>query len=310
MGFAGQLSLGHSVYLGLGAYAAAALHYHFGIGPWAGLWLSLALCAALGAIIGALAFRYSVSGVHFTLLTIAVAEFMRIGFDHFTWLGGSGGLFLKVAQRDQIDLFNLRGTPAMFYYVILALAAAALALSAWLLRRRPGYYWQAIRENEDAAQALGIHTFRWKMLAMIISASMTSLGGVFLAFYYNNLFPEQVFHISRSIEIILGPIIGGMGTLFGPILGAALLALLADGATEILAATRVGNSRIEAADLRCRSLRRDYALAARRLARSRAQAQNVEMTPLLEAQQVSKTFRGLRACRRFRCPWKRAPSPR
>jgi branched-chain amino acid transport system permease protein len=237
MGFAGQLSLGHSAYLGLGAYAAAALHYYFGIGPWASLWLSMALCASLGALIGALAFRYGLSGVHFTLLTIAVAEFMRISFDHFTWLGGSGGLFLKVTQRDQIDLFNLRGTPAMFYYVILALAAAALVLSAWLLRRRPGYYWQAIRENEEAAQALGIDTFRWKLLAMIISASMTSLGGVFLAFYYNNLFPEQVFHISRSIEIILGPIIGGMGTLFGPILGAALLALLADGATEILAAT-------------------------------------------------------------------------
>lgn len=237
MGFAGQLSLGHSVYLGLGAYAAAALHYHFGIGPWLGLWISMTLCAALGAIIGALAFRYSVSGVHFTLLTIAVAEFMRIGFDHFAWIGGSGGLFLKVAEREHLDLFNLRGSPVMFYYVILALAAAALALNAWLLRRRPGYYWQAIRDNEDAAQALGIHTFRWKMLAIILSASMTSLAGVFLAFYYNNLFPEQVFHISRSIEIILGPIIGGVGTLFGPILGAALLALLADGATEILAAT-------------------------------------------------------------------------
>ena len=152
MGFAGQLSLGHSAYLGLGAYAAAALHYHFGMGPWAGLWLALVLCGALGALIGALAFRYGVSGVYFTLLTIAFAEFARIGFDHFSWAGGSGGLFLKVAQRDHIDLLNLRGTPAMFYYVILALAACALGLSAWLLRRRPGYYWQAIRENEDAAQ--------------------------------------------------------------------------------------------------------------------------------------------------------------
>ena len=236
MGFAGQLSLGHSVYLGLGAYAAAALHYHFGIGPWAGLWLAVALCALLGGTIGALAFRYNVSGVHFTLLTIAAAEFMRIGFDHFAWLGGSGGLFLKVTQRDQVDLLNLRGTPAMFYYVILTLAAGAFGLSAWLLRWRPGYYWLAIREDEEAARALGIDTFRWKMLAMVISASMTSLGGVFLAFYYNNLFPEQVFHISRSIEIILGPIIGGMGTLFGPILGAALLAILADGATELLSA--------------------------------------------------------------------------
>jgi branched-chain amino acid transport system permease protein len=236
MGFAGQLSLGHAAYLGLGAYTAAALQVHFGVGPWAGLWLSMALSAALGALVGGLAFRYGISGVHFTLLTIAVAEFLRIGFDHFPWLGGSGGLFLKVAQRDQMDLLNLRGTPAMFYYVILALAGAALGLSSWLLRGRPGYYWRAIREDEDAAQALGIHAFRWKMLAMILSAVMTSVGGVFMAFYYNNLFPEQIFHMSRSIEIILGPIIGGMGTLFGPILGAALLALLGDGTTEILAA--------------------------------------------------------------------------
>ena len=236
MGFAGQLSLGHSLYLGVGGYAAAALYFHYGIGPWAGLWFSIALCVLLGASIGALAFRYGVSGVYFTLLTIAFAEFTRIGFDHFDWVGGSGGMFLNVAQRNRVDLFNLRGTPAMFYYVILVLAAAAFALSAWLLRSRAGYYWQAIRENEDAAQALGIHTFRWKILAVALSAAMTALAGVFSAFYYNNLFPEQLFHINRSIEIILGPIIGGIGTLFGPILGAALLTLLADGATELVAA--------------------------------------------------------------------------
>jgi branched-chain amino acid transport system permease protein len=236
MGFAGQLSLGHSLYLGVGGYAAAAVYFHLGVGPWAGLWLSVFLCVVLGSAIGALAFRYGISGVYFTLLTIAFAEFTRIGFDHLDWIGGSGGLFLKVAQRDQVDLVNLRGTPAMFYYVMLALAATALALSAWLLRSRAGYYWQAIRENEDAAQALGINTFRWKMVAVVTSAAMTSLAGVFFAFYYNNLFPEQIFHINRSIEIILGPIIGGVGTLIGPILGAALLTLLADGTTELVAA--------------------------------------------------------------------------
>jgi branched-chain amino acid transport system permease protein len=235
MGFAGQLSLGHALYLGVGAYAAAALQFHFGIGPWAGLWLSIALSTALGAIVGALAFRYGISGVHFTLLTIAFAEFTRIGFDHWSWLGGSGGLFLKVSQRVQIDLLNLRGTPVMFYYLILGLSAGAFALSAWLLRGRPGYYWQAIRESEEAAQALGVNTFRWKLLAMMISAALTSIGGVFLAFYYNNLFPEQIFHTGRSIEIILGPLLGGVGTLFGPIIGAALLTLLADGATELVA---------------------------------------------------------------------------
>ncbi len=236
MGFAGQLSLGHSLYVGVGAYISAGIFFHFGVGPWAGVWLSIAVCVLLGCAIGFLAFRFGISGVYFALLTIAFAEFTRIGFDHLQWFGGPGGLFLKVAQRDQIDILAFRGPPAMYYYAILALAAGAFALCAWLLKSRAGYYWQAIRENEEAAQALGINTFRWKMLAVAISSAMTAVSGVFFAFYYNNLFPEQIFHISRSIEIILGPIIGGIGTLFGPILGAAVLTLLADGITELLAA--------------------------------------------------------------------------
>ena len=236
MGFAGQLSLGHSLFVGLGAYAAAALFVKFGIGPWAGLWLAMAICVAAGTAIGLLAFRFGISGVYFALLTIAFAEFTRIGFDHIGWLGGPGGLFLKVGQRTSWDLANLRGTPAMFYYVMLALTAGAFALCAWLLKSRAGYYWQAIREDEDAARALGINTFRWKLLAVAISAAMTSLAGVFFAFYYNNLFPEQIFHISQSIEIILGPIVGGVGTLFGPILGAVLLTTLADSLTNLVAA--------------------------------------------------------------------------
>jgi branched-chain amino acid transport system permease protein len=235
MGFAGQLSLGHALYVGVGAYTAGALFVHYGIGPWAGLWLAIALCVALGLLIGFLAFRFSISGVYFALLTIAFAEFTRIGFDHLDWTGGPGGMFLRVAQRDTWDLANFRGPPLMYYYAMLALAAGAFALCAWLLRSRAGYYWQAIRENEEAAQALGINSFRWKMLAVAISSAMTAVSGVFFAFYYNNLFPEQIFHISRSIEIILGPVIGGVGTLFGPVLGAAVLTLLSDGITEGLA---------------------------------------------------------------------------
>jgi branched-chain amino acid transport system permease protein len=236
MGFAGQLSLGHSLYVGVGAYAAGALFFHYGIGPWAGLWLAMLLCVALGLVIGFLAFRFGISGVYFALLTIAFAEFTRIGFDHLDWLGGPGGMFLRVAQRDVWDLANFRGPPLMYYYAMLFLTAGAFALCAFLLKSRAGHYWQAIRENEEAAQALGINTFRWKMAAVALSAAMTSISGVFFAFYYNNLFPEQIFHISRSIEIILGPVIGGIGTLFGPILGAAVLTLLSDGITDLLAA--------------------------------------------------------------------------
>jgi branched-chain amino acid transport system permease protein len=235
MGFAGQLSLGHSLYVGVGAYAAGALFFHYGIGPWAGLWVAMALCVMLGLVIGFLAFRFGISGVYFALLTIAFAEFTRIGFDHFDWLGGPGGMFLRVAQRDVWDLANFRGPPLMYYYTILVLTAGAFVGCWLLLRSKAGYYWQAVRENEEAAQALGINTFRWKMAAVALSAAMTSISGVFFAFYYNNLFPEQIFHISRSIEIILGPVIGGIGTLFGPILGAAVLTLLSDGITELLA---------------------------------------------------------------------------
>jgi branched-chain amino acid transport system permease protein len=236
MGFAGQLSLGHSLYVGVGAYVAGGIFYHWGIGPWAGVWAAILFCTLLGLLIGFLAFRFGISGVYFALLTIAFAEFTRIGFDHIDPLGGPAGMFLKVAQRDSIDLLNFRGPPAMYYYAILFLTVLAFIGCFCLLKSKAGYYWQAIRENEEAAQALGINVFRWKMLAVAISSGMTAIAGVFFAFYYNNLFPEQIFNISRSIEIILGPIIGGVGTLFGPILGAAVLTLLSDGITEGLAA--------------------------------------------------------------------------
>ena len=234
MGFAGQLSLGHSLYVGLGAYAAAALYVHFGISPWIGLSAAIGVAAVAGALIGFLAFRFGVGGVYFAILTIAFAEFARIGFDHFTWVRGSSGLFLPVANYTQNDLWNLRGGPVMFYYLMLGMTAGAFVLCHALLRSRMGYYWLAIRESPEAAQALGVNLFRYKMVAVVLSAAMTSLAGVVFAFYYNNLFPEQIFNISRSIELMLGPIIGGIGTLVGPLVGALLLTGLAEGLREVM----------------------------------------------------------------------------
>ena len=178
MGFAGQLSLGHSLYVGVGAYAAGGAVLplrHRPVGRAVG-WRS---CSAWRSalIIGFLAFRFGISGVYFALLTIAFAEFTRIGFDHLDWLGGPGGLFLKVAQRDTWTCSNFRGPPLMYYYAMLCSAAARACAVRWLLRSRAGYYWQAIRENEEAAQALGINTFRWKMLAVAISSAMTAVVG-------------------------------------------------------------------------------------------------------------------------------------
>ena len=211
----------------------------FGISPWLGSFAAILLAVLCGAMIGFLAFRFRVAGVYFAILTIAFAEFARIGFDHLSYVGGSAGFFLPVANYTQSDLWTLRGKPIMFYYLSLGMTVAAVVLCHIMVRSRLGYFWQAIREDEEAARAVGINTFRYKLIAVVISAAMTSLAGVFFAFYYNNLFPEEVFSINRSIELILAPIFGGLGTLFGPILGAFMLTGLAETLTTTLAALGV-----------------------------------------------------------------------
>jgi branched-chain amino acid transport system permease protein len=238
MGFAGQLSLGHALYLGLGAYAAAALWIHFGIGPWLGIFAAMPIAAASGLFIGWLGWRFSIEGVYFALLTIAFAEFTRIGFDHLGFTGASAGFFLPISGVEAGKWWNLGGGPLLFYYLALALATGATVLAAALRRSPLGYRWLAVREDAEAARALGIDVFRARMAAMLISSSMTAVGGVFYAFYYRNLFPAQVFDIGRSIELILAPIIGGLGTVFGPIIGAMILTPL--GETLIAATERLG----------------------------------------------------------------------
>jgi branched-chain amino acid transport system permease protein len=228
MGFAGQLSLGHALYLGLGAYVAAALWTLFGIGPWLGVFIAIPVAAAAGMFIGWLGWRFSIEGVYFALLTIAFAEFTRIGFDHLQITGAAGGLFLPVDGEAARKWWNLSGGPLLYYYLALILATAATILVARLRQSPLGYRWLAIREDPQAAQAVGINIFRARMLAMLISSSMTAVGGVFYGFYYRNLFPSQVFDIDRSIELILAPIIGGLGTVFGPIVGAIILTPLGE----------------------------------------------------------------------------------
>jgi branched-chain amino acid transport system permease protein len=234
-GFTGQLSLGHALYIGIGGYASGALFVHYGVSPWIGMLAGMGLAALVGSLVAALGFRFGVTGVYFALLTIAFAEFTRILFDHFDWVGGSSGLFLPVVNRARDDVMELRGSPWLFYYILLAFTLLALVLSHVLLRLRIGYYWQAIREDQEAAQALGINVFLYKISAVALSSALTAIGGTLTAFYDNNLYPDTAFSIGRSIDILTGPIIGGLGTLFGPILGAFVLTLLGEAMTNITA---------------------------------------------------------------------------
>jgi branched-chain amino acid transport system permease protein len=238
MGFAGQLSLGHALYVGLGAYVAAALWLNLGIGPWLGVLAAIAVAATCGLAVGWLGWRFGIEGVYFALLTIAFAEFTRIAFDHIALTGGSGGLFLPVSAEQAGQWWNLRGGPLLFYYLALVLAVGGTSLIARLRHSPLGYRWLAVREDAEAASALGIDVFRARMTAMLISSGMTAVGGVFYAFYYRNLFPAQIFDIGKSIELILAPVIGGLGTVFGPVVGAFILTPL--GEVLIAATERLG----------------------------------------------------------------------
>ncbi len=236
LGFAGLLSIGHALFVGIGSYTAAFLFTSLGVPPIIGVAAAVVTAVIAGSFIGYLGFRFSISGVHFALLTIAFAEFTRIMVDHAGFLGGTEGMFIKVtaADRQGFDLVNLRGHPLMFYYLSLGLAFATLLLCRVLLRSKLGYYWQAIRDDQQAAQAVGINVFRYKMYAVMYSSAIAGIGGVFYAFYQNGLFPESTFSIERSIEYTLAPIVGGVGTLFGPIFGAFLLTPLSESITEIV----------------------------------------------------------------------------
>ena len=220
MGFAGQLSLGHALYFGVGGYTVAVFAQIFGLTPWLGMVAAFAVCGVLGIVLGSLGFRFAVRGVYFALLTIAFAELARVLFEHWDFVGKTGGLFLPAVTAQNNPLFSLRGSATFFYYALLLSLAACWGVAALLVRSRVGYYWRAIREDEEAARAIGVPAFRMKVLAVAISAGLTGIGGGWFGLMSGSLFPDTMLGMRMSIEILVAPIVGGLGTLFGPILGA------------------------------------------------------------------------------------------
>ena len=178
--------------------------------------------------IGALGFRFAVRGVYFALLTIAFAEFARILCEHWDYIGATGGFFLSALAPDNRPLASLRGGAVFFYYALLATMCAGWALSWVLVNSRIGYFWRAIREDEDAARALGVEAFRMKLLAAAVSGGMTGVAGGWHALVNGSLFPESVLGMRLSIDFIVAPVVGGLGTLFGPILGALIVVPLSE----------------------------------------------------------------------------------
>ncbi|MBI4012738.1 MAG: branched-chain amino acid ABC transporter permease [Candidatus Rokubacteria bacterium] len=224
-GYGGQLSAGHAAFVGIGAYTTAVLAMHAGVSPWLGMFAGAALAALLGAVVGFLGFRFGLRGFYFVLLTVAFAEVCRIVALNTEAIGGAVGLYIPFTGNAwQLQFQDNRG----YYYVALALMLLATGVVALVERGRLGAYLTAIREDEDAAEALGVDTLRCKLVALVLSAFLTGLGGAFYANYLFSLQPNAVFGIPLSVDIILRPVVGGSGTLMGPILGSFILSPLAE----------------------------------------------------------------------------------
>lgn len=224
-GFGGQFSFGHALFFGSGAYVQAMAQLHGGMNPWLALPLAIASAALVGLGVGALAFRYGLKGSYFALITLAFAEVFRILALSLPFTGAGVGLMLPL--RTAASNLQFESSRA-FVLLVLGFVAVALCVTAWLRHSRFGAQLQAVRDNEDAARALGIDPLRTKLAACVLSGAFMGAAGAFYVQVFHYIDPAIAFGPTTSVEALLGAIVGGMGTLWGPVLGALALHLLSD----------------------------------------------------------------------------------
>ncbi|MCK1311141.1 MULTISPECIES: branched-chain amino acid ABC transporter permease [Bradyrhizobium] len=218
-GYAGQVSVGHVVFFGCGAYAAMGSYAKFGLSPLFGIPGGIVLAVGLAAIIGVPTLR--LSGHYFSMATIAVAETMRLIVTNTDWLGAAVGLSGPTVPRNIFDLSFLSSLP--YYYLFLAILVITLLITWWMTSSRMGFYLRAIKDSERAARSLGAPASRTKLYAYMLSAALTSVAGALYAMMFGFVDPESGFGILISVKILIMAALGGAGLLFGPLVGAAIL---------------------------------------------------------------------------------------
>ena len=224
-GFGGQFSFGHALFFGTGAYAQAVAQVQGGLNPWLALLLAVVAAASVGIFVGALSFRYGLKGSYFALVTLAFAEVFRILALSVPFTGAGSGLMVPLRE----SFANMQfGSRKGYLYLVLGLVAVALLVTWWLKRSRFGAYLQAVRDNEEAAQAVGVNPFRVKLGAIALSAALMGAAGAFYVQVFQYIDPAIAYGPGVSVEALVAAIVGGLGTLWGPILGALVLHVLAD----------------------------------------------------------------------------------
>jgi branched-chain amino acid transport system permease protein len=218
-GYAGQVSVGHVVFFGCGAYAAMGAYSHFGLPPLVGIPLGALFAVTIAAIIGTPTLR--LSGHYFSMATIAVAELVRLVVTNTEYLGAAVGLSGPTVPRNVFDLSFTSALP--YYYIFLFVLAITLAVTWWMTNSRMGFYLRAIRDSERAARSLGAPAARTKLYAFMLSAALTAVAGALYAMMFGFVDPESGLGILISVKILIMAALGGAGLLFGPLVGAAIL---------------------------------------------------------------------------------------
>jgi len=224
-GYTGLACFGQSVFYGIGGYTSTVLLIKLDLTPWIGMLLGGILATLIGLMMGYLSFHYKLKGWYFGLVTLAFAEIFQIAATNF-FPGGAAGLYVPL-RHNQI-LYYQFADKRINYYIILGLVLLVLLITHFIARHRLGYFFKAVRDDEEVAESLGVYLMKYKLIAMSISSFLTAIGGTFYIQYLLFIDPEIAFRMDVTIEIILRPLVGGIGTLWGPVLGSLLLTPLAE----------------------------------------------------------------------------------
>jgi branched-chain amino acid transport system permease protein len=235
-GYAGQVSVGHVVFFGSGAYAAMGAYAHFALPPLVGLPAGILLAVTIAAVIGVPTLR--LSGHYFSMATIAVAELLRLVVTNTEYLGAAVGLSGPTVPRNVFDLSFISALP--YYYLFLVVLAITLSITWWMANSRMGFYLRAVRDSERAARSLGVPASRAKLKAYMLSAGLTSVAGALYAMMFGFVDPESGLGILISVKMLIMAALGGAGLLFGPLVGAAILVPLEELSNSLLGGNGAG----------------------------------------------------------------------
>ncbi|MCL8251265.1 branched-chain amino acid ABC transporter permease [Aeromicrobium fastidiosum] len=233
-GFGGMFSFGHAAFFGIGAYTGAYLLVDHGISPWISMVVAAVLSAAVGVAIAYMCLRYKLAGSYFALATFAFAQMFLLIVQNLDVLNKTEGFNVEILPSDSWSMLQFQQGSPLYFWIPLAILAVAVLISILYVRSRAGQYAQAVRDDEVAASSLGIDTMRARLIAVALSCGVTAVAGVYYTQYYFFVGPEQAFGSAVSVEAIIPAVIGGIGTIWGPVIGAAVVGPLSELVATVL----------------------------------------------------------------------------